>query len=145
MTRGASNENLAQMLAGHPNLLHNLDRQRLIQTAVERRETVTAANGALATWTPPESTGRSPKDTYIVRHAASAATIDWDSPNNLPLEPETFDMLFEDALTTLSGKSQLFITDRVVGAVIIRSARQSRVELGPDSPVHGQYVSPAAR
>ncbi|HHN93264.1 MAG TPA: phosphoenolpyruvate carboxykinase (ATP), partial [Anaerolineae bacterium] len=104
------------MLAGHKNVLDNLPRRRLIQDAVDRREAIVAANGALATWTPPESTGRSPKDTYIVRHPESADTIDWDSPNNIPLEPGTFDMLWEDALETLAAKEQVYITDRVVGA-----------------------------
>jgi phosphoenolpyruvate carboxykinase (ATP) len=88
----------------------------MIQAAVNNKEALVSANGALATWTPPESTGRSPKDTYIVRHPESEDTIDWDSPNNIPLAPETFDMLFADALDTLSGKEVLYLTDRVVSA-----------------------------
>ncbi|HEY67658.1 MAG TPA: phosphoenolpyruvate carboxykinase (ATP), partial [Thermoflexia bacterium] len=88
----------------------------MIQAAVDNKEAIVAANGALATWTPPESTGRSPKDTYIVRHPQSEGTIDWDSPNNIPMEPDTFDMLFEDALKTLFRKPRLYVTDRVVGA-----------------------------
>ncbi len=116
MTAQTHLSDLAAMLAGHKNVLDNLPRRRLIQDAVDRREAIVAANGALATWTPPESTGRSPKDTYIVRHPESADTIDWDSPNNIPLEPETFDMLWEDALETLAAKEQVYITDRVVGA-----------------------------
>ncbi|HIQ00965.1 MAG TPA: phosphoenolpyruvate carboxykinase (ATP) [Anaerolineales bacterium] len=109
-------QNLAQVLQRHPNVLYNPSRQQMIQAAVDHREALVAANGALATWTPPESTGRSPKDTYIVRHPTSEENIDWDSPNNIPMEPETFDMLWEDALATLSGKPRLYITDRVVGA-----------------------------
>jgi phosphoenolpyruvate carboxykinase (ATP) len=104
------------MLGGHANVLENLKRRRLIQDAVERKEALISANGALATWTPAESTGRSPKDTYIVRHEETADTIDWDSPNNIPLEPDTFDMLWQDALATLSVKDLLYVTDRVVGA-----------------------------
>ncbi len=109
-------ENLNRVLKRHLNVLDNLDRRSLIQAAVDNKEALISVNGALATWTPPESTGRSPKDTYIVRHAGSEGDIDWDSPNNIPMEPETFDMLFEDALHTLSGKPRLYITDRVVGA-----------------------------
>ncbi len=109
-------QGLTQLLARHPNALYNLERRYLIQAAVDNKEALVAANGALATWTPPESTGRSPKDTYIVRRAESEDNIDWDSPNNIPMEPSTFDMLFEDALQTLSHKSRLYITDRVVGA-----------------------------
>jgi phosphoenolpyruvate carboxykinase (ATP) len=108
--------NLAQILMRHPHVFYNPDRRTMIQTAVDHREALVAANGALATWTPPESTGRSPKDTYIVRHPESEGTIDWDSPNNIPMEPETFDMLFEDAVKALFRKPRLFVTDRVVGA-----------------------------
>ena len=107
---------LAQLLQRHPNVLGNLPRRELIRRSVERKEALVSANGALATWTPIESTGRSPKDTYIVRRAESEGNIDWDSPNNIPLEPDTFDMLWQDALTTLSGKEQVYVTDRVVGA-----------------------------
>jgi len=116
MKRTADKESLVQMLERHPNVLNNLDRRSLIQAAVNNREALVSAHGALATWTPSESTGRSPKDTYIVRHQASEGTIDWDSPNNIPMEPETFDMLWGDALETLARKSKLYITDRVVGA-----------------------------
>ena len=49
-----------------------------------------------ATWTRPESTGRSPLDTIIVKRAESEATIDWSAANNIPLDEETFDMLVED-------------------------------------------------
>jgi phosphoenolpyruvate carboxykinase (ATP) len=107
---------LATLLDRHPSIVLNPDRQTLIKAGVVNREAIVSANGALATWTPPESTGRSPKDTYIVQHPASAGSIDWDSPNNIPMEPETFDMLFEDALETLSSKPRLYVTDRVVGA-----------------------------
>jgi phosphoenolpyruvate carboxykinase (ATP) len=88
----------------------------MIDEVLAHREALVSANGALATWTPPESTGRSPRDTYIVRHRDSAANIDWDSPNNIPLEPDTFDMLVTDALAALSEGERLYVTDRVVGA-----------------------------
>ena len=63
-----------------------------------------------------DSNGRSPKDTYLVRHPESEDTIDWNSPNNIPLDPETFDMLLEDALETLKTRPTVYVTDRVVGA-----------------------------
>jgi len=116
VTEPPHKENLTQVLQRHPNVLCNPDRRTMIQAAVDNKEAIVAANGALATWTPPESTGRSPKDTYIVRHPQSEGTIDWDSPNNIPMEPDTFDMLFEDALKTLFRKPRLYVTDRVVGA-----------------------------
>jgi phosphoenolpyruvate carboxykinase (ATP) len=88
----------------------------MIEEAVKNREAVVSAHGALATWTPPESTGRSPKDTYIVCHPATAENIDWDSPNNIPLEPDTFDMLVEDALEVLGNTKRLYVTDRTLVA-----------------------------
>jgi len=118
MTRSTHMENLAHVLERHPNVSTNPDRRSMIQAAVDGKEAIIAANGALATWTPPESTGRSPRDTYLVRRPESEANIDWDSPNNIPMEPETFDMVFEDALKTLFRKPRLYVTDRVVGADI---------------------------
>ncbi|MFP3895865.1 MAG: phosphoenolpyruvate carboxykinase (ATP) [Anaerolineales bacterium] len=109
-------EKVTALLEGHPHGAKNPSRQTMIQAAVDNREALVAANGALATWTPPESTGRSPKDTYIVAHPETKETIDWDSPNNIPLDPETFEMLLEDALSTLAQKERLYVTDRVVGA-----------------------------
>lgn len=107
---------LNKLLQNHPNVLNNLPRKELIRQSVENKEAIISANGALATWTPPESTGRSPKDTLIVRRPESEANIDWDSPNNIPLEPETFDMVIEDALNIIKQKKQIYVTDRVLGA-----------------------------
>jgi len=100
----------------HPNVLLNPARQVMIYLAVKEGEAVVSANGALATWTPPESTGRSPQDTYAVRRKESEANIDWDSPNNIAMEAETFDMVVEDALGFLSQAKRLFVADRVLGA-----------------------------
>jgi phosphoenolpyruvate carboxykinase (ATP) len=107
---------IAQLLKTHPDILDNPTREVMIYEAVKNREAILSANGALVTWTPPESTGRSPKDTYIVRRKESEANIDWDSPNNIPLEPDTFDMIMEDALQVLSTKKRLYVTDRTLVA-----------------------------
>ncbi|UCC62689.1 MAG: phosphoenolpyruvate carboxykinase (ATP) [Anaerolineae bacterium] len=107
---------LAEILVRHPNVQDNPSREAMIRQAVERKEALVSANGALATWTPVESTGRSPKDTYIVRRPESERGIDWDSPNNIPMSPETFDMIFEDALRLLPGKRTIFVTDRILSA-----------------------------
>ncbi|MCR4404510.1 MAG: phosphoenolpyruvate carboxykinase (ATP) [Candidatus Acetothermia bacterium] len=107
---------LERLLQSHREVRSNPSRGRLIEEAVERREALVSQSGALATWTPPESTGRSPKDTVIVRHEASAGEIDWTSPNNLPLDEETFAMILEDALEALRAKPRLYLTERVVGA-----------------------------
>ncbi|MGD9144274.1 MAG: phosphoenolpyruvate carboxykinase (ATP) [Anaerolineae bacterium] len=107
---------IKKVITNHPDVLDNPNRAVMIQEAVDNREAILSASGALTTWTPPESTGRSPKDTYIVRRQESEANIDWDSPNNIPLEPETFDMLMEDALGVLASKKRLYVTDRTLVA-----------------------------
>jgi len=107
---------LAELLGRHADVRLNPDRRTMIAEAAARREAVVAACGCLATWTPVESTGRSPQDTVIVRRSGSEKEIDWDSPNNLPIAPDTFDMLFDDALATLAEKPRLYVTDRVLDA-----------------------------
>ena len=107
---------IAQLLEKHPDVLDNPSRELMIREGVDGHEAIVSATGALATWTPCESTGRSPKDTYIVRRKESEASIDWDSPNNIPMDPDTFDMIMEDALQTLSAKRRLYVTDRVLSA-----------------------------
>jgi phosphoenolpyruvate carboxykinase (ATP) len=109
-------EKLNAVLTAHPNVKSNIDRTEMIRDSVTYREAVPAACGALATWTPVESTGRSPKDTYIVRSPESEDTIDWTSPNNIPMDPSTLDMLLEDSLATLSATDRIYVTDRLVGA-----------------------------
>jgi len=93
---------LNTLLERHKNPIFNPPRRELIKRAVDNKEAMVSANGALATWTPKESTGRSPQDTYMVRRPTSEGKIDWDSPNCIPMEPSTFELLWEDALETLS-------------------------------------------
>lgn len=111
---------LQQRIAGtvnsRDNVLRNIPRTEMIRKAVDRGEAVVSSCGALFTWTPPESTGRSPKDTLIVRRESSRDSIDWTSPNNIPVDEGTFDMVFEDALEKLAEVPELFITDRLIGA-----------------------------
>ncbi len=116
MTAETHRDRLDAVLKGHAKVLDNLSRKKLIQEVVDNKEAIVSANGALATWTPPESTGRSPKDTYIVRHAETADQIDWNSPNNIPMEPDTFDMIWQDSLTAMGDLDKVYVMDRVVGA-----------------------------
>lgn len=107
---------VTELLKKHPKVFSNITRTEMIRDAVARREAMVTESGALATWTAPESTGRSPKDTYMVRRASSENNIDWTAPNNLPIDEETFDQIFADAVEQLKGTSQLYETDRVIGA-----------------------------
>jgi phosphoenolpyruvate carboxykinase (ATP) len=107
---------LLEAVESHKNILNNLNREEMIKAAVENKEAVVSENGALAAWTPPESTGRSPKDTVIVKHPESESTVDWSSPNNLSIDKETFDMVLDDAIKMMGEKEKMYVTDRVIGA-----------------------------
>jgi phosphoenolpyruvate carboxykinase (ATP) len=104
------------VLANHGRIQKNRTREETIRDVVARKEALVAANGCLATWTPPESTGRAPQDTLTVKDPNIEGNIDWDSPNNLPVDSNTFEMLWQDALQVLKDKKHLYVTDRVVGA-----------------------------
>jgi len=108
-------DRLAKLLSGS-NMHDNLPRKELVQAAVDNKEAFISKCGALATWTPPESTGRSPADTLMVKRPESEATIDWTAANNIPLDPETFDMMVDDALAALASSEKAYVSDRVVGA-----------------------------
>lgn len=109
-------ERLAQAVSAHQNVHNNIPRVEMIKAAVANGEAIVSECGALATWTRTESTGRSPKDTVMVKRASSEGNIDWNSPNNIPIDEETFDMLFADALSFIGDLDKVYETDRVVGA-----------------------------
>ena len=109
---------LEKFINNHKNVLQDIPRTEMIQRSIDDGEAVISANGSCATWTPIESTGRSPKDTMIVRRPESEADIDWNSPNNIPLDPETFDMILEETLKTFSKKEKIYITNRVLSAEV---------------------------
>lgn len=107
---------MASVINEHNAIFDNISRKEIIKHVIDNREALVSKNGALATWTEPESTGRSPKDTYIVRRPSSEANIDWTSPNNLQIDEQVFDMVFSDALNFLTKHNKIYITDRVIGA-----------------------------
>jgi phosphoenolpyruvate carboxykinase (ATP) len=91
----------------------NLDSPHLIEQAVQRGEGQFARSGALAVRTG-QFTGRSPKDKYIVRDAATEKTVDWGAVNQ-PITPEKFDGLYNRLLKHWKGKD-LFVQDLHAGA-----------------------------
>ena len=115
----------------------NPSRERLIADSLSCGYAQSLPSGALATWTRPDSTGRSPKDTYIVRRTGSEASIDWKSPNCIPCEPETAEMLLGDALETLLRKPRLYALRRSVGA---DSSYALPLQVLTDSPLAGVFV-----
>jgi len=109
-------QKLIDAVKAHPNIFDNISRTEMIKEAVNNGEAMVSESGALATWTPTESTGRSPKDTVLVKRPESEGEVDWNSPNNIPISAETFDIAFEEALEYLNEKEKIYVTDRVVGA-----------------------------
>jgi phosphoenolpyruvate carboxykinase (ATP) len=84
----------------------------LFQEAVERGEATVTATGGLAVTTGAH-TGRSAKDKFIVRNAASESSVWWD--NNQSLAQNQFDSLKTDMLAHARMKS-LFVQDLLGGA-----------------------------
>ena len=85
---------------------------QLYEHAIRRDEGSLAASGALAVDTG-VYTGRSPKDKFIVRNAASEG-VDW-GPINQPLEQAAFDRLLADMQAHLKDR-ELFVQDLFAGA-----------------------------
>ncbi|MGC9529881.1 MAG: phosphoenolpyruvate carboxykinase (ATP) [Candidatus Bipolaricaulaceae bacterium] len=105
-----------KLLGAHPDVWEDKDRGELVGEVIRRREALVAESGALATWTPVESTGRRPKDTYIVDRPEVHDEVDWASPYCIPMDEETFDMVVGDALAVLKGSRRLYATHRALGA-----------------------------
>lgn len=93
-----------------------LGRADLTRHAISYKEVFVSQNGALVQLTPPESTGRSPQDTYIVDHPEIHKAIDWSSSNNNAITVELADQLFLEAIAQLERCDRKYLTHRVVGA-----------------------------
>ncbi len=110
-------ENLIEKIK-EKNIAVHIDpsREFLIQKCIERKEVFVLKTGTLCSITPSHSTGRSPKDTVTVKRECNKDTIDWDSQYNIPINEETFNMLYEDAINFLYQKQEIFVTSRTLGA-----------------------------
>jgi phosphoenolpyruvate carboxykinase (ATP) len=91
-------------------------RSLLIENSVRHWNAIRLESGTLVTWSPQDSTGRSPKDTVLVRRPETEQTIDWDAPNSIPISSQTFDMIFEDVIYALELKDRLYVIQRAIGA-----------------------------
>lgn len=109
-------EKVENIINDHKDVVDNALRRKLISDSVERKECVVSKSGALATWSPSHSTGRIPKDTVFVRRPQSEMHIDWNSPNNIPISEDIFDMIFDDALKFINKHERIYVNDRVIGA-----------------------------
>ncbi|KAB1076122.1 phosphoenolpyruvate carboxykinase [Methylobacterium planeticum] len=90
----------------------NLEAPRLYEESLARREGRLARGGALVATTG-SHTGRSPKDKFVVRDAATENEIWWE--NNGAITPDQFDTLLSDFLAHAEGK-ELFAQDLYGGA-----------------------------
>lgn len=91
----------------------NLGTAQLIEQAIARQEGLLATDGALVVRTG-QFTGRSPKDKYIVRDAATESTVNW-GPVNQPMSEAQFDGLFGRMLDFWAGQ-EVFVEDCFAGA-----------------------------
>jgi phosphoenolpyruvate carboxykinase (ATP) len=90
----------------------NLGETQLYDIAIQRGEATAAEHGALVVATG-QHTGRSPKDKFVVRDAASEHTVWWG--NNRPMSPEHFALLKADFLAQAEN-TPLFAQDLFGGA-----------------------------
>jgi phosphoenolpyruvate carboxykinase (ATP) len=90
----------------------NLEAARLYEESLRRGESELAREGALVADTG-SHTGRSPKDKFVVRDAATDGTVWWE--NNAAMTPEHFETLLGDFVKHAEGK-ELFAQDLYGGA-----------------------------
>jgi phosphoenolpyruvate carboxykinase (ATP) len=95
-------EIIAHIKANAAAVYENLTTEQLVQKAVERKEGVLTNTGALAADTG-EFTGRSPKDKFMVKDAATEQSAWWGTVNQ-PFESEKFEQLLGKVLNHLGGK-----------------------------------------
>jgi phosphoenolpyruvate carboxykinase (ATP) len=91
---------------------YNFEAPHLYEVAMQRREGIIAAGGALVAETGVH-TGRSPKDKFVVDDALTHDTVWWD--NNGKITKENFDTLLADFIAHAKGKN-LFAQDLYGGA-----------------------------
>jgi len=94
-------------------IFRNMDRENLINNAIDHDGAVIAYNGATIIETG-IFTGRSPKDKYFVSQDPSENFIAWGDVNQ-KISKEIYEELLETAKEQLSGKD-LYVSDVYCGA-----------------------------
>ena len=103
MNHGRVNNNNTleqQGITGLGAVYYNLQEPALMEFAVSAGEGRLGQGGSLLVSTG-KFTGRSPKDKFVVRTANVIDKIWWD--NNPPMEPEKFDLLYQDMRQHMQG------------------------------------------
>jgi len=93
-------------------VVHNPRPAVLYEHALSNGEGILAGSGALAVDTG-VYTGRSPKDKFVVRNAASDADVDW-GPINQPMSQAHFDTLLADMQAHMRSK-RIYVQDVQAG------------------------------
>ena len=100
------------IIDGASKVHHNLTTAELIEAALQRKEGMLAASGALRVSTG-KYTGRSPKDKFVVDLPSVHDEIAWG--NNKPFSVEKFDKLYDRMMEYMKDK-ELFVFDGFAGA-----------------------------
>lgn len=87
---------------------------RLVAHAVSAGEGVLTASGSLMVETG-EYTGRAPQNRYIVDAPVAHENVNWDSPQNRPIDVETYERLYGNVAAHLSER-ELFVVRAYAGA-----------------------------
>ena len=115
MNHGRVNNNSTleqQGITGLGAVYYNLQEPALMEFAVSAGEGQLGQGGSLLVSTG-KFTGRSPKDKFLVRTANVIDKIWWD--NNPPMEPEKFDLLYQDMRQHMQG-GRYYVQDLFAGA-----------------------------
>ena len=104
----------AQNIATRARLHANLGTPALVEHALAKGEGKLTKHGALLVETG-KFTGRSVKDKFIVRDAATEDTVNWGAINQ-PMSPEHFAALKADFLKALEDQDELYVADLFGGS-----------------------------
>ncbi len=122
-----------QGITGLGQVHYNLTEADLMQAAIRAGEGELGQGGTLLVTTG-QHTGRSPKDKFVVRSAATEDTIWWD--NNAPMTAESFATLRADMLAHLAGRS-VHVQDLYAGA---DPAHRVDVRMVTELAWHGLFI-----
>jgi phosphoenolpyruvate carboxykinase (ATP) len=141
MSTATQTTGIAELIRGEK-VHYNLGPAELVEFAIRRGEGKLADNGALVCLTGAR-TGRSPKDRFIVKDAASAK-LDWNDINQ-PCTEELFNTVYNKTLDYLRGR-ELFVQELFAGA---DTTYQLKVRFINELAWHNmfvwnQFVRPAA-
>ncbi|MBS0476913.1 MAG: phosphoenolpyruvate carboxykinase, partial [Proteobacteria bacterium] len=103
-----------QGIVSNATIFANLGTPALVEHAIERGEGKLTRHGALLVDTG-KFTGRSVKDKYIVRDAATDSTVNWGAINQ-PMTGEHWANLKADFMAALGGQEELFVADLFGGS-----------------------------